>query len=240
MNQLDIQNISLDLGGNSILRDISISLNRGELIGLVGPNGAGKSSLLKSMLGLVDISAGNISIDNHDISELGLKERAKKIAYAAQGAPVYWPLTVERIVSLGRVPYLNPWQKLSSDDNEIISHAMEETDCAHLSNRSVTTLSGGERARVLLARVLATKAPYVLADEPVAALDPAHQLQVMAILKKLSQTDCGVMVLKGLKSVFPDQYYDASLGHISLQFFFSYIISKFENILNKNCVKYCH
>lgn len=195
MSQLDVKNINLELGGSSILKNISATMKRGEIVGLIGPNGAGKSSLLKSILGLVDITNGEIHIDGQNISDLSLKERAKKLAYAAQGAPVYWPLTVEHIVGLGRVPHLNPWQKMSDEDHSHVERAMKETDCAHLKERSVTTLSGGERARVLLARVLATGAPYVLADEPVASLDPAHQLQVMDILKKLSRSDCGVMVV---------------------------------------------
>ncbi|MCL4166897.1 UNVERIFIED_CONTAM: hypothetical protein GTU68_030002 [Idotea baltica] len=195
MKNLTVNNISLELGGASILSNVSATLNRGEVVGLIGPNGAGKSSLLRSILGLVKIKSGSVKIDDENVDDLNLKERAKKMAYAAQGSPVHWPLTVEHIVGLGRVPHLNPWQKLTMDDQLIIDYAIERTDCAHLKDRSVTSLSGGERARVLLARVLATNAHYILADEPVAALDPAHQLQVMDILKNLTTSDCGVMVV---------------------------------------------
>lgn len=195
MSSLEIKNISMDIDKTSILTDISASIKKGEMVGLIGPNGAGKSSLLKCILGLREIKNGTILIDDKNIEDLSLKERAKKLAYAAQGAPVYWPLTVENIVGLGRVPHLNPWQKLTTDDQISIDQAMERTDCASLKGRLVTTLSGGERARVLLARVLATAAPYILADEPVASLDPAHQLQVMNILKNLSRNDNGVLVV---------------------------------------------
>lgn len=195
MKSLKVNNISLELGAASILTDISATVNRGELVGLIGPNGAGKSSLLRSILGLVKIKDGSVIIDDQNVDDLSLKERAQKMAYAAQGSPVHWPLTVEHIVGLGRVPHLNPWQKLTTDDQLIIDYAIERTDCTHLKGRSVTSLSGGERARVLLARVLATNARYILADEPVAALDPAHQLQVMDILKNLTSNDCGVMVV---------------------------------------------
>lgn len=195
MSSLEIKNISMDIEKTSILTDISASIKKGEMVGLIGPNGAGKSSLLKCILGLREIKNGTILIDDKNIEDLSLKERAKKLAYAAQGAPVYWPLTVENIVGLGRVPHLNPWQKLTTDDQISIDQAMERTDCASLKGRLVTTLSGGERARVLLARVLATAAPYILADEPVASLDPAHQLQVMNILKNLSRNDNGVLVV---------------------------------------------
>ena len=195
MSCLQINNINLELGGTQILHDISATVNRGEVIGLIGPNGAGKSSLLRSILGLVEIKTGTVFVDDQDIEKLNIKERARKIAYAAQGAPVHWPLTVEHIVGLGRVPHLNPWQKMTDDDQHFIDRAMQKTDCTHLKERSVTSLSGGERARVLLARVLATNAPYIMADEPVASLDPAHQLQVMEILKNLSHTEHGVIVV---------------------------------------------
>lgn len=195
MKCLQIENISLKLDSRLILKDISANLNRGEMVGLIGPNGAGKSSLLRSILGLVKIKSGKILIDDVNIEDLKLKERAKKISYAAQGAPVHWPLAAENVVGLGRVPHLNPWQKLSAEDEEIIEDAMAQTDCLSLKKRHVTTLSGGERARVLLARVLATTAPYILADEPVASLDPSHQLQVMEILKDLSKNNNGVMVV---------------------------------------------
>jgi len=192
---LKTEKINLDMNNNSILEDVTITLNRGEMVGLIGPNGAGKTSLLKCILGLLEIKSGTISVDNKNIDNLTLKERAKKMAYFAQGAPVYWPLTVDSVVGLGRVPHLNQWQKLSEDDEEIIESAMVKTDCISLKGRLVTSLSGGERARVLLARALATRSPYIMADEPVASLDPAHQLQVMEILKKLSQNNSGVMVV---------------------------------------------
>ena len=183
MSGLVVKNINLELEGNKILQDVSVRVQTGETVGLIGPNGAGKSCLLKSILGLLDLEAGHVTIDGENLNDLDLKERAKKMAYAAQGAPVHWPLTAETVVGLGRVPHLNPWQKLSKDDEIAIEYAMERTDCLNLKDRQVTTLSGGERARVLLARVLATGAKYILADEPVASLDPSHQLQVMKNIK---------------------------------------------------------
>ncbi len=195
MSGLVVNNISLELEGTKILKDVSASIQSGETVGLIGPNGAGKSCLLKSILGLLELENGTVTIDGKNLDDLTLKERAKKMAYAAQGAPVHWPLTAETVVGLGRVPHLNPWQKLSKDDEIAIEYAMERTDCKDLRDRQVTTLSGGERARVLLARVLATGAKYILADEPVASLDPSHQLQVMKILSGLSKSGNGVLVV---------------------------------------------
>lgn len=117
------------------------------------------------------------------------------MAYAPQGAPVHWPLTVERLVELGRMPHLGPWQKLSPDDHDQVEAALVATETAHLKTRIVTSLSGGERAGVMLARAIAVGAPWLLADEPVASLDPYHQIEVMEILRGLAAEKTGVVVV---------------------------------------------
>ena len=195
MSKLFAENISVRLGGAQILKDASIDVPAGKLVGLIGPNGAGKSTAIKSILGFVDIQQGTFKLDGVDMANLFLQERAKKVAYMAQGAPVHWPLTVERTVELGRTPHMNPWQKISADDAAAVEAAMQKADCIQFRERLVTTLSGGERARVLLARTLAVGAGYTLADEPIASLDPAHQLQVMECLKAEAKRGVGVMVV---------------------------------------------
>ncbi|MCF6216158.1 MAG: ABC transporter ATP-binding protein [Emcibacter sp.] len=195
MKGLVIQNITLTLGGAQILKDVSASVKPGEMVGMIGPNGAGKSCLLKSILGLNKPGSGRITLEGRDLSAMSLKERALCLAYAAQGAPLHWPLTVERLVALGRIPHLGPWQKLQPEDDNEIDRALTLTDCLHLKERAATTLSGGERARVLLARTLASGATYILADEPVASLDPFHQLQVMEILKAHAAAGGAVLVV---------------------------------------------
>lgn len=195
MNPLSVNNISLHINGNAILQDISTSFRAGELVGLIGPNGAGKSSLLKAVLGLVNYKSGSISYGDQNIDALPLRDRAKILSYSAQGAPVHWPLTVENIVALGRLPHMHPWRSLSEEDASIVQTVLGETDTMHLKERSVMTLSGGERARVLLARALATKANFLMADEPTASLDPSHQLQIMDILKEQAASGKGVCVV---------------------------------------------
>ncbi|MCK0071078.1 ABC transporter ATP-binding protein [Kordiimonas laminariae] len=195
MSDLKVANLSLEVGTKEILKDVSAEMKCGELVGLIGPNGAGKSSLLKAILGLQDCVRGEVMLEGRDLNSLSIKERSKLFAYAAQGAPVHWPLTAEYIVGLGRAPHLNPWQRMGVRDLEIVEEALRKTDCTHLKEQSVTTLSGGEKARVLLARALASDTPYLFADEPVASLDPAHQLQVMDILKNEAEAGKGVMVV---------------------------------------------
>lgn len=195
MSGLSVRNVSLKVGAKQILNTVSVDLKKGEMVGLVGPNGAGKSSLLKCILGLSELTEGEVLLEGENLQNIPLKERAKKLAYAAQGAPVHWPLHAEYVVGLGRVPHLSPLRPMSQDDKLHVERALEMTDSVHLRDRSVTTLSGGERARVLLARALASDTAYIFADEPIASLDPAHQLHVMNILKEQSKAGKGVMVV---------------------------------------------
>lgn len=192
---LEARDIYVTIKDNAILKGVSITVPKGKLIGLIGPNGAGKSTLLRSILGLVIPQSGSILLDGEKLSDWTLKERAKKISYAAQGAPVHWPLDVRHIISLGRIPHLDPWQKISAADEQLIHQAMVKTDTLHLADRLVTTLSGGERACVMLARAIVSEADYLCADEPIASLDPYHQLQVMDILQGLAQEGHGVLIV---------------------------------------------
>ena len=192
---LDARNIHVTIDTHLILRDVSLSVPKGKLVGLIGPNGAGKSTLLRAILGLTEPQSGHVLLDGEELSGWSLKERAKKIAYAAQGAPVHWPLDVRHIISLGRIPHMDPWQKISAADEQIIHQAMVKTDVLHLADRLTTTLSGGERACVMLARAIVAGADYLCADEPIASLDPYHQLQVMDILRNLAHEGHGVLIV---------------------------------------------
>nr|WP_245232682.1 ABC transporter ATP-binding protein [Thiorhodococcus minor] len=169
------------------MRDLSLAVDAGELFGLIGPNGAGKSTLVKAAAQLLPYQ-GRIRLDGQDLAGLEAPERARRIAYLSQGDVVQWPITVEDLVALGRHPYRGSWWRgagaPSAEDRAAVEAALQATDIAHLRQRKVTELSGGERARARLARVLAVQAPLILADEPVAALDPRHQLQVMRLLRQ--------------------------------------------------------
>ena len=195
MTGLKVKGVSVAIEEHQILDNVSLNLEPGQLVGLIGPNGAGKSTLLKAILGLIPCQQGEILLAGQDIEQWSLKERAQKISYAAQGAPVHWPLTVEHMVSLGRIPHLGPWQKIGEEDHAAIQKAMELTDSLHLAQRITSTLSGGERACAMLARAIVGNTPYLLADEPVASLDPFHQIQVMEILKDLSTQGHGVLIV---------------------------------------------
>jgi iron complex transport system ATP-binding protein len=179
---LSIEALSVALGRRTVVRDVSARLEAGSLVGIVGPNGAGKSTLLRAMLGLVAPAAGHVRLDGADVARLPRASVARQLAYLPQGQTLHWPLAVERLVALGRLPHLAPMSGVSEEDAAAIDRAMARCDVDALRGRIATELSGGERARVLLARALAVEAPALLADEPLASLDPGHQIDVMELL----------------------------------------------------------
>lgn len=175
--------LRLSLKGVPVLRGIDLSLPRGQLVGLIGCNGAGKSTLLRVLAGLVPADEGTVLVDGQPVGTIDPKERARLIAYLPQTGPAHWNLSVEALVRLGRLPHFaNPRR-----DGDAVARALDATATAHLRGRDVDTLSGGERMRVLLARALAVEAPVLLADEPVAALDPRQQLLVLGLLRRMAE-----------------------------------------------------
>jgi iron complex transport system ATP-binding protein len=158
----------------------------------VGPNGAGKTTLLKAIAGLVPYS-GVLSWDGQALSAMTAAQRAKILAYLPQGHVAHWPITAREVVAIGRAPFASSLARLSEADQQAIDEALALVEATAFAGRPITELSGGERARVMLARALAVGAPLLLADEPVAALDPAHQLAVMAIL--LERARAGGLVI---------------------------------------------
>ena len=183
MSALATQGLAVRLGGAMILNGVDLTVPTGRLVGLIGPNGAGKSTLVRAVLGLVPIEAGRIELLGTPAARLDRRRLARTAAYLPQGQTVQWPVTVHRLVALGRVPHLQPWQRETAADRRAIERALADADVTDLADRTATTLSGGERARVALARALAVEAPILLADEPVASLDPYHQLKVMELLR---------------------------------------------------------
>lgn len=194
MSGLIAKGLRVRLGGREVLGGVDFSARPGEITGLAGPNGAGKSTLLKAILGLTP-SDGEAFCFGRALDRMSRKERARTVSYLPQIPEVHWPMTARAVVSLGRYPYGRPFQGKTADDEAAITRALRAVDGAHLAERSVLELSAGERARVLLARALAVEAKVLLADEPVAALDPAHQLKVMQVLKRLAADGLAVAVV---------------------------------------------
>lgn len=195
MVSIAAEGLSVSLAGTRVIDDLSVSLGGGALIGIVGPNGAGKSTLARALLGLLAPDTGRVTIDGDDVATLPSATVARRVAYLPQAYAVHWPLSVERLVGLGRLPHLGPFSRITPADQAAIDAAMHDTGTAHLADRTATELSGGERARVMLARALATGAPALIADEPLTSLDPGHQLEVMALLKARARAGALVVVV---------------------------------------------
>ncbi len=178
-----LDGVTLRLGAREVLRDVSLSFFAGEVVALVGPNGAGKTSLLKLLAGLLPPTAGTVSIDARPLPTFTPNEIARRVAYLPQARAIHWPMTVRAIVALGRLPHHASGTASPARDAEIVTAAMAEMDITSFADRSVLALSGGEQARVLMARALAQQPRLLIADEPTAGLDLAHQLALMQTLR---------------------------------------------------------
>jgi iron complex transport system ATP-binding protein len=186
--------LSVDLAGNRIVDHVSLTLATAELTVLVGPNGAGKTTMIRALAGLIP-SAGTIELVGQPLRQLSPRERARRIAYLPQGHIFHWPMSVAAVVALGRQPYADGFSPLTDADRAAIARALTLTAVEPWAQRAVTTLSGGERARVALARTLATQAPVLLADEPTMSLDPRHQLAVMELLARTAHDGGTVLAI---------------------------------------------
>jgi iron complex transport system ATP-binding protein len=193
--KLEASNITVDLGGRTVVDGASLSLETGKVLALVGPNGAGKSTLLRAIVGVIPKRSGDIRINGGDLSALAPRERAKRLAYLPQDRRVEWRLKARDVVSLGRYPHEQGFGGATPSAAAAISRALADVDMMEFADRPASDLSGGERSRILLARALAVEAPFLLADEPVAALDPYHQLHVMEVLRRRADEGCGAVIV---------------------------------------------
>ncbi len=173
------EDVRLALGDRAVLDAVDITVPKGKVTAVVGPNGAGKSTLLRACAALLVPQHGRITLDGRLLAAYARAEIARAIAYLPQERAVHWPLAARAVVALGRLPH--------DDANaEAIARALAAMDIAHLADRPVSQLSGGERARVLVARALAQEAPLIIADEPTAGLDPAHALALFTLFQRLA------------------------------------------------------
>ena len=192
-----------------VLDGIDLAFESGQVTAIVGPNGAGKTTLLRHLAGLDAPAAGRVELRGQPLASLAPALRASSIAYLPQAASAYWPLRARDLVALGRLPHgANLSRPLRTQDIEAIQHALERVDGVGLAERPIDTMSQGERARIMMARALATGAAVFLADEPVASLDPAYALETMGILRaEAARGACVIVVLHdlGLAARFADR-----------------------------------
>ncbi|MEI9889114.1 MAG: ABC transporter ATP-binding protein [Rhizomicrobium sp.] len=181
-------------GARAVLRGVTAEISPGAVTGIVGPNGAGKTTLLRVALGLMPATAGSVRVLDKPLAAWSREALARSVAYLPQGADVRWPVTARQLASLGRLPHRAAFAPLSREDAEATEAALIRCDALQFADRRMDQLSAGERARVLFARALATAAPVLLADEPAAFLDPAHQLRLMDLLREEAARGTAVAV----------------------------------------------
>jgi iron complex transport system ATP-binding protein len=189
MTLLTLTSVTARRARQPVLHAVSAAVAAGELVGLLGPNGAGKTTLIRAALGLHP-AEGHIALGDRPLAALTPRERALRAAYIPQDRTVAWPITVETLVGLGRLPH----RASDAEDRAATEAALHTMELEALCDRPATELSGGERARALIARALAQDAPLMLADEPTAGLDPAHALTLMAAFRRLAAAGRGVLV----------------------------------------------
>jgi len=192
MSMFQAKNLSVSIGKARLLQPTDLSLETGTLTVVLGPNGAGKSTLLKALLGLID-HGGETKLDGKALSSLSPRERAKQIAYLPQGQSHAWPLSVEAVVALGRYPHGG--QSHDGQGEDVVERVLDTMGLKDPRDQSVLTLSGGEQMRVSLARALAVEASFLLADEPLASLDPRYQFEIMSVLAGQARGGNGVVVV---------------------------------------------
>ncbi|WAC48775.1 ABC transporter ATP-binding protein [Asticcacaulis sp. SL142] len=208
---IDIHNLDIDMGHSRVVNEFTARFETGRLHAIIGPNGAGKTSLLKAVCGLLPSAAGAIRLDGHDLTALSLRERARLMAYLPQERAIAWDLKAIDIVTLGCLG-------MSAEDS--LKHAQQQLEVMGLSNKaqtSVFNLSGGQRARVLLARLLATEAKIYCLDEPLTALDPAWQRRVLEVLRARAAQGRTIIVSLhdiGLAAQFADDLWVLDQGRL--------------------------
>lgn len=215
MSALSLSQVRAAYASRMVLDGASASFEAGKVTGIVGPNGAGKTTLLRVALGLLPHEGGDVRVLDRSLNDCSREWLARSIAYLPQENAVQWPMLVERIVALGRIPY-----GVRDNGAAAIADAMARCDVAQFAARRLNELSAGERARVLLARALATQAPILLVDEPAAHLDPAHQLQLMELLRAEAARGVAVAITLhdlSLASRFCDDIVVLRNGHVAGQ-----------------------
>ena len=188
MRMLAAENVSFSYNpGIPTLRNVSLSINRGDFLGLVGPNGSGKTTLLRLLDRIYIPGNGRIELDGRDIIRYSRRELAQRIAFVPQEQGPFFPFTAFEIVLMGRSPHCRGRAFENPRDHDIAREMLALTDVAHLAHHPITELSGGERQRVFIARALAQHPQLLLLDEPNAHLDIAHQIEVLDIIRELNQ-----------------------------------------------------
>lgn len=196
----ELDQVGVEVEGRALLHPITLSLPPGRVIGLIGHNGSGKSTLVKLLARQMLPTTGSIAFEGKALDQWDSRGLARRLAYLPQQSPQTVDMLVKELVALGRYPWRGALSWHGAEDRKKVAHAMEATGTAPFAERMVDTLSGGERQRVWLAMLIAQEPQYLLLDEPISALDIAHQMDVLALIRQLSDRH-GLSVLMVLHDV---------------------------------------
>ena len=192
---LQAERVGYRVHGRPLLSDVTLAVERGELLGVLGPNGAGKTTLLRVLAGIARPTTGRVLLEGQPLERLSDRERARRMALVSQNPGLGFGFTVWDVVSMGRYPYRRFLEGWRPEDREAVEGAMAATGVGHLRHRLITELSGGERQRVFLARALAQKPRVLFLDEPIANLDVRYQLEVLTLVRDLrARQGCTVIL----------------------------------------------
>lgn len=186
---LRAEQVTVNIGGRTLLRDVDLAIDSGAVVALVGPNGAGKSTLLKVLAGDIAPTGGRVLLDDRDLAAYRPRELALRRAVLPQQTVIQFAFTAREIVAMGRGP------RRGDQDEAVVTRSLGQTDSLPIAERLFPSLSGGEQARISLSRVLAQEAPFLLLDEPTSALDPRHQQLVMDIARAVAANGGAVVVI---------------------------------------------
>jgi len=194
MIQLQTKNLTIGYGVKALISDINVSLDSGQLIGLIGQNGVGKSTLIRTLIGLHKVLSGSISIGGTDMIKMKISDLSRKLGVVLTEKPTALNLTVLELISLGRHPYSSWLGLLRKDDIEAVEEAIEQTQTHYILNRRLYELSDGQLQKVMIARVLAQNTDIILLDEPTSHLDLRNKIEVLDLLKEISRSGKAVLI----------------------------------------------
>lgn len=217
MSMLHAQNLHWQVAAAHIVQDISLHVAQGELVGLLGPNGSGKSTLLRMIYRTLRPHSGCVLLDEHNVWRGSARDNAKVMAVLAQESSSEFDLCVRDMVLMGRTPHQSPFARDSDEDFRIVAQALERMQADTLSERMFSTLSGGEKQRVLMARALAQQAPFLVLDEPTNHLDVRHQFELMNLIRGLGLTTLAALHELPLAAHYCDRLYLLKNGRLAAQ-----------------------
>lgn len=229
--RMEIDGLSFSYEDESAVEDVCIKVGKGEFVGLIGPNGGGKSTVLKAAYRAIKPMRGTVFLDGENLLSMGHRKSAQKLAVVGQENEVPFDFSVEEIVAMGRSPHKGLFDPDTASDRYMIRHALEHLGMETHAKRGYSSLSGGEKQRVLLARAIAQESDFFILDEPTNHLDISYQLQIFDFIKRLNVTVLAAIHDLNMAALYCDRLYVMKEGRIVLHGTPGEVLTP-ENILN--------